>query len=75
MKGLPDRLHIPKHIVISRIVSFVVLYGWTFNIPAFSQTHHRDMKQISGEIILQEGEEILKYARIVIQLSLVMTLI
>jgi putative lipoprotein len=68
MKGLPDRLYTPKHVVISRIVFFIVLYFFTFNILGYAQTHHRSLKQISGEIILQEGEELSKHARIVIQL-------
>ena len=68
MKGLPDGLYTPKHAVISRIVFLVVLYGCAFNVLGFAQTHHREMKQISGEIILQEGEELSKHARIVIQL-------
>ena len=68
MKRLPDRLYTPNHVVISRIVFFIVLYCCAFNILGYAQTHHRDMKQISGEIILQEGEELSKHARIVIQL-------
>jgi uncharacterized lipoprotein YbaY len=68
MQGLPNRLYTPKHVVISRIAFLVVLYGCTFNILVVAQTHHRDMKQISGEIILQEGEELSKHASIVIQL-------
>ena len=68
MKGLPDRLYTPKHIVIARIILFIVLYCYTFNVLGFSQTHHRNLKQISGVIRFQEGEELSKHARIVIQL-------
>jgi len=47
---------------------FVVLYCYAFNILAVAQTHHRNLKQISGEISVQEGEELPENARIVIQL-------
>ena len=68
MKGLPDRIYTPKLIVISRIAFFVVLYCYAFNILAVAQTHHRNLKQISGVISVQEGEELSKHVRIVIQL-------
>lgn len=68
VKWLPGRFYTQKHIVVLRMAFFVVSCCYTSNIIGFAQTHPNDMNQISGLIVLQEGEKLSKSARVVIQL-------
>jgi putative lipoprotein len=68
VKWLSGGFYTQKHIVVLRMAFFVVLCCYTSNIIGFAQTHPSDMNQISGLIVLQEGEQLSKSVRAVIQL-------